>query len=376
MRNARLLAPVGVAAAIAVATAVPHLASASASTPDRAPITAQALLVKASHPQVAGLSGTVEWVANLGLPDLSGLTSGDGQNVSSAGFDPMTLLSGTHDISVWDAGADRQRLALPSSLAEVDLVRNGHDAWTFDNATQKVTHYIAAAGSHDPTSGTDASPSDTGTSTEPAVTPDQAAQRLLDHLSPSTIVTVVSPVYVAGEAAYQLKLEPKATDSTVGSVTVAVDATNGLPLQVQVMPKGSATPALSLGYVHSIDFSVPGAGTFTAPTGATTVTKTIGGPDTSTSTSSTSSPHQGDTGTRSTTTGEGWGTIVTIAGGKALSPSTLHQLDAVSTPVTLPGGGSARLVSTSLLNALVLPNGSIVAGFVTPAALEAAAPAA
>lgn len=369
MRNARLIAPLGVAALIAVGTGVPHLATASADTPSLPPITAAQLLVKASHPQVTGLSGTVEWIANLGLPDLSGLTSGGGQNVSSAGFDPTTLLSGTHDFSVWDAGPDRQRLALPSSLAEVDLVRNGPDTWTFDSSTQKVTRYIAAPGSRTSTSGT-TSHTGTGTSTEPAITPDQAASQLLDHLAPTTTVSVVSPVYVAREWAYELKLVPKAADSTVGSVTIAVDAANGLPLRVQVMPKGSRQPALSIGYVHSVKFAVPAASNFAAPTGATTVTKTLGGPHASTGTPSS---HQGGAGTPPTTTGEGWGTIVTFAGGKALSPAVLRQLDAISSAVTLPGGGSARLVTTSLLNALVLPNGSLVAGFVTPAALEAAA---
>ena len=42
--------------------------------------------------------GTVRWTANLGIPDLSALTSGAGQSIAQGGFDPTTLLSGSHDV--------------------------------------------------------------------------------------------------------------------------------------------------------------------------------------------------------------------------------------------------------------------------------------
>ncbi|HET9690634.1 MAG TPA: hypothetical protein VFP61_05745 [Acidimicrobiales bacterium] len=360
MRSARYLLPVGAVAVVAAVTGVPHLIPASADTTTSATVpTAQQLVAEALHPQVAGLTGTVEWTANLGIPDLSGLTSGGGQGASPAGFDPTTLLSGTHDISVWAAGTDQQRLALPSSLQEFDVVRNGDQAYTFDSATQKVTHYVPATTSTAPSS-------DQAAPDQPALTPDQAATQLLDHLSPSTTVQVEAIPAVADQAVYGLQLQPHATDSTVGSVLIAIDAANGLPLEVQVTPKAAGSPPLSLTYTK-IDFSVPDASNFAAPTGATTVTKTIGGGDASGSTGTTAQP----AGAMPTFTGTGWDRIATLAG-TTLTPAEQTQLDAVSAPVPV-AGGTAHLVSTALLNALVLPDGRILAGFVTPEALEGAA---
>ena len=93
---------------------------------------------------VSAFSGSVRWDAELGLPDLGSLVGGDG---GGGTFSPTTLLSGSHTIKVWDAGADRQRLAMPGQLSEVDFVRNGQQAWYYDSTTDTVTNLVAAAGS-------------------------------------------------------------------------------------------------------------------------------------------------------------------------------------------------------------------------------------
>lgn len=357
MRSIRFLAPVGVAGAIALGAWVPTITAAGAATPDLPSITPAQLLAKVQQAHVAGFSGTVRWTANLGLPDISGLTSGAGQSSDHGGFDPTTLLTGSHDISVWSAGADEQRLALPGTLNEYDVVHNGTNLWTFDSATQAVTHYVPAPGSHGRSHGTD--PADPASQ---ALTPAQAAQRAIDSITPTTSVSVASPVYVAGRPTYELVLAPKATTSTVKDITIAVDSATGMPLRVQVTPAGSTAPALSLGFT-SVSLSVPTASFFAAPSGTSTVTKTIGGPD-----GSANKPHS--SGSRPAVTGTGWGSIVTIT--DANLGRAGRQLDQVSSPVS-GSFGTARLVHTNLLNALILPDGRILAGFVTPAALEAAA---
>lgn len=358
MRSIRFLAPVGVAGAIALGAWIPTITAAGAATPDLPSITPAQLLAKVQQSHVAGFSGTVRWTANLGLPDISGLTSGAGQSSDHGGFDPTTLLTGSHDISVWSAGASEQRLALPGTLNEYDVVHNGTNLWTFDSATQAVTHYVQAPGSHGQSH--DAGPSDPS---DQAFTPAQAAQRAIDSVTPTTSVTVASPVYVAGRPTYELVLAPKAATSTVKDVTIAVDSATGMPLRVQVTPAGTTVPALSLGFT-SVSFSVPAGSVFAAPSGTSTVTKTIGGAD--------GSAHNGKHGSGShpTVTGTGWGSIVTIT--DANLGRTGRQLDQVSSPVS-GAFGTARLVHTNLLNALILPDGRVLAGFVTPAALEAAA---
>jgi hypothetical protein len=387
----RLLAPVGVAGAIALAAWIPTVTSAAAATPSLPALSPRAVVAKALSADVKGFSGTVRWTANLGLPDLSSLTGDIGGQGGSSAFDPTSLLSGSHDISVWDAGSGEQRLALPGSLSEVDLVHNGSHLYYFDSATQKVTDYTGVGHS-----GRDATSKATGVE----LTPDQAAQKLLAGLGTSTTVTAASPVYVAGQASYQITLTPRTAASTVGAVTIAVDASNGMPLQVQVFPRGSKTPALSLGFT-SVSFSVPSASNFAAPHGSSTVTEPISRALDSTGPGGPAAfswrhagphgghmfghwhgVHQGAPPSRGqapgapaahvghpTTVGTDWTTVAVFDGGAG---QLAGEVGKVSTPVT-GSFGTAQLVSSSLLNALILPDGKVLVGFVTPSALEAAA---
>ena len=76
------------------------------------------------------LSGTVTETASLGLPALP--SAGD----LAA---PATLLSGSHSMRIWYSGPARFRLALPGSLSESDLIRNGNRAWPVDSTDNTVT---------------------------------------------------------------------------------------------------------------------------------------------------------------------------------------------------------------------------------------------
>ncbi len=351
--------------------------TASASTPDLAHLSAAQVLAKASHPTIKAFSGTVEVTSNLGLPDLGSVTGGDSQSTKSAtGFDPTTLLSGVHDINVWDNGAEQQRLQLPSQLAETDFVHNGKDAYLYTSSSQTVTHLVPGASSGAPHSsvsgGGDVSKggADTPNGQVP-MTPEQVAQKFLHHIDPSTTVTVASPVYVVGRPAYQLSLAPKADTpgaaaSTVSNVSMSVDSATGMVLCVTVNAKG-ASPAFMVSFTNKsgangFTTAVPAASNFAAPIGTTTKTETInprGG----------FTHHSGPAdGSKPTVTGGPWAEVVTIS--HANLGKSSKELDALTTPVQ---GSSARLLSTSVVNALVFPDGKILVGFVTPGALEAAA---
>lgn len=371
-RRARWAAPVAAAAAIAVGSWLSTV-SAGASTPNLPNLTAAQVLAKAAHPTVQGFSGTVELVSNLGLPDLSTVTGNAGQSVkSSSGFDPTTLLTGTHDINVWDNGGKQQRLQLQSQLAETDLIRSGDQAWQWDSSTQQVTHYVTAphtgTGPHTgsgPSAGTDhASGESPGPAGDVPMTPEQGAQKFLDHLDPSTTVTVDPATTVNGRDAYQLSFAPKAgtpaaTQSTISSVTMTVDNQTGTVLSFAVNTVGSSQPALSLAFTK-FDPTVPDASTFNPPTGTTTKTETLGG----------SGDHQGTKpagGDKPSVTGAPWAQVLTINNAH-LSPKQSSELNSVSSPVA---GG--RLVHTNVVNALVEPSGTILVGFVQPSVLEAQA---
>jgi outer membrane lipoprotein-sorting protein len=359
----RLLAPAAAVVAILVAAWIPTV-TAGATTPNLPALSAEQVIAKAAAANVTRFSGSVRWTANLGIPDLSSLASSAGSGLgSSPNLSLTSLLSGSHTVKVWVDGPDRQRLALPGALSEIDFVHNGERAWYYDSTTDTVTDYVLGSGT--------GSNQATGRahSDETSLTPDEMAERLLSHLSPTTQVTVASPMYVAGRPAYQLLLAPApgtkdAAASTIGQIAIAVDAATGMPLRVAVLAKGQSAPALEIGFT-SVSFSTPSAREFRPLSGSTVRTQTLRG-----------SGPVGllGAGLRSLDppglVGSGWGAVVRLDGARL--NRTLWRLLDGSTPVS-GAFGSGFLVQTPLLNALFLPNGTLLAGFVTPSALEAVA---
>ena len=326
--------------------------SASA-TPDLPAVTPAQLLAKAQQAHVDTLSGTVELTSNLGVPNLSSL---QGQTGPASGFNPLDLLSGVHRVDVAYDGPDRQRLVMTGALSENDVYRNGPDLWLWDSQGSSATHYNVPV--HEATGHPD----------QPELTPDQIGQKIVDQLSPSTELSVDTPAYVAGRAVYELVLKPKAAESTVDHVSLAVDSETGLPLRVSVLAKGQSSPALQLAFT-SISFSQPsGPFAFTPPAGAkvtqgsATGERRYRGPmPMFQSAPSANQP--------TTVVGDDWSQVV-ISGARQI-PWQVHDLVRAATPVT-GSWGSGRLIETNLVNVLILDDGRVAAGFVTPSALEAA----
>jgi outer membrane lipoprotein-sorting protein len=377
-RRLRWLAPIAVACAIGLIALVPTLSSAA--TPDLPAISPEQLVAKVKQSNVQAFSGTFQLTTDLGIPNLSSLQNATGE---STGFNPTDLLSGTHTATIAVDGPDHQRLSMPGSLNEVDAFHDGQNAWLWESDGHTVTHYILPAHTEH---------ADTDSNTEPPTptpTPDDLAKKLLDQITPSTNVSVTTPAYVADRAVYELVLAPHAADSTIDHIGIAVDAANGMPLQVEVVPKGQTKPALQLGFT-SIDYGKPGGSfSFTPPPGATVKTNDLTKHDDDSAAwgekpdvGSTSRYHRvrpGDAmapiqmqriGPRETkVVGEDWSQVV-IASGYDL-PVRGWGIREVTTPVS-GSWGSGRLLHTALGNVLFLPDGRVAAGFVNASALEAA----
>jgi outer membrane lipoprotein-sorting protein len=373
-RSIHWAAPFTVAAVIGLVALAPTL-SAGAATPSLAPLTPQQLLVKVQQTNVKALSGNIRLTANLGIPNLGSLAGVAGRD---GAFNPLDLLSGSHDARIWLDGPDRQRIALPSSLAETDVIHNGADVWTWTSNGAQVSHLHSTA-THD------TGAPDTAPKTGPIETPDVLAQQLLGQITPSTSVTVTTPAYVAGRAVYQLLLSPHARQSTVAGVAVAVDSATGLPLQVSLFAKGQSKPALQLGFT-SVRFSRPTASTFKfvpPPNAHVTTTNRLGlgmfggaraerhgkrlaGSTDAFPAQAVPAPGRAD---QTKVVGTDWTQvfITTTTGGL---PGEAGIVLKAATPVS---GG--RYLHTSLINVLMLNDGRILAGAVNQAALEAAASA-
>lgn len=372
-----LAAPLAAAAAIGAYAMVPSLAGAD-SPPTLAPISARDLMVKVEQAKVPGLSGEVTVNSKLGLPDVS-LFVGDSGSLAT------TLLTGSHTINVWENGGEA-RLALPSTLAETDVVHNGNDLWVWDSSGQQVRHLALQA--HDAAGTTAEGEKPEAAGPEGPPTPQALADHFLSSVDPTTRVVVRDTVTVAGRPAYELVLAPKSGTTLVGDVIVAVDSVTGVPLRVQVLSRDSGTPALDVGF-SSVDFSVPPASTFafTPPPGST-VTEAhsaaelflpSGGGDhpakKAPGAPATTDPSAGattDTHAGPTIVGKGWDAVAIIdLRSDATANLGLDTLGKLGSAVQGPWG-SGRLVHTSLVNVLLTNDHRLVIGSVPEADLEAA----
>jgi outer membrane lipoprotein-sorting protein len=402
--NRRWAAPAVALVAIAAFSVAPNVIGSAGATPADLPLLTPAqLLVKARTAQVTALSGTVELTSNLGLPSLDslGALGGGGSDTSIA-----SLLSGTHSAQVWMQGADHVRVATQAPLEETNWIRNGADLWSYDSSTLTATHATMPADTTDTTDTAghpatkDAGSTPTSSDPDPAYdTPVQYAQALLDKVDPSTTVGIDTSQYVAGHAAYELVLTPKAADSTIGQVTLAIDAATGLALDVKVTAKSSGTTAFEIGFTK-LSYTAPAASTFdfTPPPGA----KVVQAKDPSgllgaggrffgegrhaevkppqTASGAPAAPAPPDTGgsgqpadtsgsgNHITTVGPDWTTAAIISG--ASIPAEVRPLLAGAPAVTV-GSTSGRVITTTLFTVLVLDDGRVAIGAVTPAALEA-----
>ncbi|MFC4530655.1 LolA family protein [Sphaerisporangium dianthi] len=345
--------------------------------------TAQQLLAgvaeNARRAEPPAMSGTVVETASLGLPALP-LTA-------AAGSSPLALLSGSHTLKVWYGGGDRMRLALPGPMSETDLISTGHgEAWLWQSDTNTATRYKLG---DQPAAGARPTPSAlTG-----ATTPADMAAGLLKAADESTGVSVENGQHVAGRAAYQLVLTPKAATSLVAKVKIALDGENYIPLRVQIFAKGTAEPAFEVGFTQ-VTFSTPAPENFafTPPAGAKVKESTLGaghgGPGDEHAPAA-KARAEAASGTR--THGKGWGTVAEVpfsldaltasvpagrsGGGKFAPADPAKMVDSLlksAKPVSGPWG-SGRVIQTKLVSALLTDDGRLLFGAVTPEALTEAA---
>lgn len=338
--------------------AAPLTAGAAVDLPDKTPAQVIALATDSS---VTAFSGTVEQTSNLGLPDLSALgSSASGSSGDASSSDAVTsaldLVTGSHTARVFVDGA-AARLQVLDSLAERDVVRTADDVWLYDSEKAAATH-IALPADHDA--------KDARSDASAPQTPAELADRLLADIDPSTAVSVGTDASVAGRTVYELILTPRASDTLVGSVSIAVDSATGLPLSVQVLAKGASDPAFRLAF-SSLSLDTPDASlfSFTPPSGTTVTEQAL--PEKREHASEDYASAEKPAGV--TTVGSGWSTVVEIPAADV--PADLADSPLLSTAAQKVDGG--RVVSTTLLSVLFTDDGRVLAGAVNPQRLQDAA---
>ncbi|MFF7795395.1 outer membrane lipoprotein carrier protein LolA [Streptomyces sp. NPDC007991] len=390
-KAARYIVPVTVVG-VAAATIGLVPALADSGDPDLPKITAQQLIEKIAKSDVQQLSGTVKISTDLGLPDLGGLESSLMSGAASpdrggSSADPTAklteLASGTHTLRVAADGPDKQKLSLLENAAEYSIVHNGKDVWGYDSKSNEVYH------------GTASDSPERGKDQQPPATPKDFAEEALKATGDTTSVTVDGTAQVAGRDAYKLVIKPRQSGSTVGAVTVAVDAKTGMPLKFTLTPASGGAAVVDAGFTK-VSFGKPAPSTFdfTPPKGAKVTEEKDAGKDFRKGSGKEfgkgfekggprehapkagEHPGKGPDGMK--TIGEGWSSIATFDTGGEGVPSGKAGgefggfMDSLGDKVT-GKFGSGTVFSTRLVNALITDDGKVYVGMVTKDALVKAA---
>ncbi|MFI6949478.1 outer membrane lipoprotein carrier protein LolA [Streptomyces sp. NPDC050422] len=395
----RYIVPVAVAG-VAAATIGLVPALASSGDPDLPKITAQELIEKIAASDTQQLSGTVKISTDLGIPSLGGLAGsfipeGAGDK-GSASADPQTklteLASGTHTLRVAADGPDKQRVSILDKASEYSLIHNGDQVWAYDSKSNAVYHAKDNGGQGKAGRGKEQAAPD-GVPT----TPKALAEQALKAADGTTSVTVGGTAQVAGRDAYRLVIKPEQSGSTIGSITVAVDAENGTPLKFTLQPSSGGKAAIDAGFT-SVDFKKPDASSFsfTPPKGAKVTEADEAEGHAKAEAGKAAEKAKGDLSAFEgmsgmdgmhgangmNVIGKGWNSIAEIKtpGGAALPSKESGDLpaeaqgflDSVGDKVT-GKFGSGTVFKTRLVNALMTDDGRVYVGAVTKDALVNAA---
>ncbi|MEU5808119.1 MULTISPECIES: LolA family protein [unclassified Streptomyces] len=397
-KAARYAVPVAVAG-VAAATVAMVPAFANAGSPDLPKVTAQQLIEKVAASDVEQFSGSAKISTDLGLPSFAGglLGGAGGGGVTGGSADPQEkltqLASGSHTLRVAADGPDHQKITFVDGKDEYSLIHSGADVWGYDSKANEVWH------EKDPEAGKTAGKDHKKTAERLGASPQQMAQEILKAAGPTTDVSVGDNAQVAGRDAYQLVLKPKQSGSTIGSVKIAVDAKNGVPLRVQLLAAEGGKPIVDAGFTK-VDFAKPAADTFafTPPKGAKVTEGKAGGreggpdhgkefkgleafPGLDALTGGAGKDGNGDV----KVLGEGWSTIARIDTGAGRSLKDLENdknapkeakqfLNSLGDKVS-GGFGEGRIFKTRVVNALITDDGKVYVGAVTKDALVQAATA-
>jgi hypothetical protein len=177
------------------------------------------LVAEARHSTNIAHEGYVETTGTLGLPDLPRL----GQVAA--------LLGGTTQARVWWRSPTAWRVARVTATGESDSYAWHGALHTWDFESRRAQTVISSSPLRLPR--------------VDDLLPPQAARRILAGLTRDDRLTALPAKRIAGRSADGVRIVPAETNSTVGRVDLYVDSATGLPLSVQLYPRGSSDAALS-----------------------------------------------------------------------------------------------------------------------------------
>jgi hypothetical protein len=152
-----------------------------------------------------------------------------GALVGQAGSALMTGASGR----LWVTGDGHGRIELQSDAGDVQILWDQQTISIYDASSNTVYRANLPTDNTAPTS----------TGTPPTLT---EIDNFLTELGMHWAISDAAPTNVAGQPAYSVSVAPKHDGGLLGSVELAWDAVQGVPLRAGIYAQGSSTPALEL----------------------------------------------------------------------------------------------------------------------------------
>jgi hypothetical protein len=307
--------------------------------------------------------GYAQAIGALGLPSLPQLS------------DVTNLLSTTTELRTWYAAPDRWRVDQIGPGEEQDLYERPDGEYRWDYTDEQLTRVVGEQPVRLPRAAD--------------LTPPELGRRVIAATAGDP-VTALPDRRIAGAATQGLRIIPAEKSTTIAHIDIWAMPGNGLPLQVEITPKGISQPVLTARFLE-IDPHTPDAGVITPPAphdgiGYTT-TET---PDLVSAINrfsrATLPDRLGGRPRRNALAGvsaagvygSGLTELVVLAAPRDVGREAYDALAKYGTTVDYPGDDDpAKIISTSLLSVLVIRNRAVrqtylVAGFVQPAVLRAA----
>jgi outer membrane lipoprotein-sorting protein len=237
----RLLLVYGLVVAFGVSVTALALALGTGPTPPAEPLADavhQALLV----PPVQGVTARIQLSDHL----LEGANLASGGNAGGAGqLSSSPLLNGGSG-RLWIAKDGRARLELQSEQGDTQIYYDGHTVSMYDAASNTLYRYTIPAHAGDSESAGSGSSSGSSAARSADEPPSVAKiEEVISHLR-HVDVSGATPTDIAGQAAYTVRVTPKASGSLIAGAELSWDAVHGVPLRAAIYSTTSATPAIEL----------------------------------------------------------------------------------------------------------------------------------
>lgn len=401
-------AVVAPATVVALSIAVPMQANAEIDLPDKS--ASEILQMMNAEPDMS-FSGRVTKVSNLGLPPIGNMPNVSESMVeemeedmpegmqefiprvteSNVVTDLLEIISGTHEARIYVDGPDKLRVQILDAMSERSITVNGDTVWFYDDDKLAAQYMTMDMDKEELEAKAEEFEAENSEEIEQRIAelpfdinnPAEVADYVLEEASEYSAITVGVDQNVAGRAAYELIATPRAAETTVDYVSVAIDAETGMALNVKIMAKGQVEPAMQIGFT-SIDYSTPDASIFEFnPSSDVTVTEmempeefTIDGE------TYTKEELQAELESKKPTEAEyeelkaeyeamenkpelyenGWASVVEMTLGDEM-PVEMFESELFSDMTEQVDGG--QVISTPLVNVLITDDGRVLAGAVT-----------